>query len=243
MSDNITLNVLTTAGAKIATDEIDWVQHQLVKLEFGENGSATMVSASNPLPVSASIDTVGLATSTGQASQATAVKQDVLLSELQLKANLTETQPVSIITLPLPTGAATAENQQTNALTDIQLRALAIATKEQPDATATYSPNSSTSVAYEASRVAKESAGTLYSVTGYNSKASSQFIQIHNSATLPIDTAIPVVLLIVPPYSNFSYSADKFGRFFSNGITICNSSTGATKTIGLEDIWFDIQYF
>lgn len=243
MADNVQLNAPTTQGEKIATDEIDWVQHQLVKLEFGENGTAIMVSKTNPLPVSASIDTAGLATSTGQASQATAVKQDVLLSELQLKANLTETQPVSIAALPLPTGAATAANQQTNALTDVQLRALPIAIKEQPDATATYSPNSSTSIAYEASRVAKASAGTLYSVTGYNSKASSQFIQLHNSAMLPIDTAIPVVLLTVPPYSNFSYSADKFGRFFSNGITICNSSTGATKTIGLADVWFDIQYF
>lgn len=197
MADNIQLNAPTTAGAEIATDEIDNVQHQLVKLEFGDNGTAIMVSVDNPLPVSASIDTTGL---------------------------------------------ATAENQQTNALTDVQLRALSIAIKEQPDATATYSPTNSTSVAYEASRVVKASAGTLYSVTGYNSKASSQFIQLHNSATLPIDTAIPVVLLIVPPYSNFSYSADKFGRFFSNGITICNSSTGETKNIGLADMWFDIQY-
>lgn len=197
MADNVQLNAPTTQGDRIATDEIDWVQHQLVKLEFGENGTAIMVSKANPLPVSASIDTVGL---------------------------------------------AIAANQQTNSLTNAELRALPIAIKEQPDATATYSPNSSTSVAYEASRVAKSSAGTLYSVTGYNSKESSQFIQLHNSTTLPLDTAIPVVLLTVPPYSNFSYSADKFGRFFSNGITICNSLTGATKTIGLADVWFDIQY-
>lgn len=75
-------------------------------------------------------------------SQATAAKQDALLAELQLKADLTETQPVSVATLPLPTGAATAANQATaNAslssidskltaplsvtgpLTDVQLRA------------------------------------------------------------------------------------------------------------------------
>lgn len=117
-----------------------------------------------------------------------------------------------------------------------------ITTKERPDATATYSPTNSTSLAYEASRVVKASAGTLYSITGYNSKTTSQFIQIHNTQSLPIDTAIPVVLFIVPANSNFSYSSDKFGRFFSNGITICNSSTGSTKTIGLPDVWFDIQY-
>ncbi len=36
------------------------------------------------------------------------------------------TQPVSAVSLPLPTGAATAANQQTDALTDTQLRATAV---------------------------------------------------------------------------------------------------------------------
>lgn len=82
MADNVTLNAPTTQGEKIATDEIDWVQHQLVKLEFGENGTATMVSKTNPLPVSAAIDKTGLATSTGQASQSTALKQDDIINLL-----------------------------------------------------------------------------------------------------------------------------------------------------------------
>ncbi len=38
----------------------------------------------------------------------------------------TTTQPVSASTLPLPTGAATAANQQTDALTDAQLRAASV---------------------------------------------------------------------------------------------------------------------
>lgn len=42
---------------------------------------------------------------------ATGAKQDLLLAELQLKADLTETQPVSVASLPLPSGAATAANQ------------------------------------------------------------------------------------------------------------------------------------
>jgi hypothetical protein len=51
-------------------------------------------------------------------SQATEAKQDSeilalgsLLTELQLKADLTETQPVSITTLPLPSGSATEAKQ------------------------------------------------------------------------------------------------------------------------------------
>ncbi len=46
-------------------------------------------------------------------SQATAAKQDLLLAELQLKADLTETQPVSLASIPLATGASTAANQAT----------------------------------------------------------------------------------------------------------------------------------
>ena len=45
-----------------------------------------------------------------------------LLTELQAKADLTETQPVSAATLPLPTGAAT-ETALGNLLTELQLKA------------------------------------------------------------------------------------------------------------------------
>lgn len=41
-------------GTAIATDSVSSVEHQLVKLEFGDAGAATQVSASNPLPVTAS---------------------------------------------------------------------------------------------------------------------------------------------------------------------------------------------
>ena len=114
--------------------------------------------------------------------------------------------------------------------------------KTVPDATATYAPTNATTTAYAASLIAKAAAGKLLMITGYNSKTTSQFIQVHNTATLPADTAVPVLIFTIPPTSNFSLDMGSYGRFFSTGITICNSSTGPTKTIGAADCWFDVQY-
>lgn len=159
----------------------------------------------------------------GSAGLATSAKQDTLLTELQLKADLTETQPVSI-------------DQATPGTTNL------VQNKEMPDATSTFNPTNATSTAYEASRVVKASAGTLYSVTGYNSKTSAQFIMVFNATSLPANGTAATVMFTVPASSNFSYSADKFGRFFSIGITVANSSTGPTITVGSADCFFDCQY-
>lgn len=49
MADNITLNP-GSGGSVVASDDISGVQHQLVKLEYGADGSATQVSETSPLP-------------------------------------------------------------------------------------------------------------------------------------------------------------------------------------------------
>lgn len=51
MTDNTRLNANTTVGDLYASDDIGGVKHTRVKVEYGDDGSATDVSAANPLPV------------------------------------------------------------------------------------------------------------------------------------------------------------------------------------------------
>jgi len=103
------------------------------------------------------------------------------------------------------------------------------------------STSNKTTTAYAASLIVADREATLKGVTGYNSKTSSQFIQLHDSATLPAESSAPKITFVVGAASNFSLDFGDDGRPFNNGIVICNSSTGATKTIGSADCWFDAQ--
>lgn len=98
------------------------------------------------------------------------------------------------------------------------------------------------SVALEASAVVKASPGTLFSITGYNSSANDQFVQVHDAAALPADIAIPAIVFKVAAQENFFYEIKEIGRFFKNGITVNNSSTCPTKTIGSATLWLNVQY-
>ena len=131
-------------GAVIATDLVTGKEYQIIKIATGGSGVADEVTTLNPMPVT-------VITSVLPTDAATAANQQTdALTDAELRAspvpisgtvsvanfpatqpvsgtvavsNFPATQPISAVSLPLPTGAATAANQQTDALTDTQLRA------------------------------------------------------------------------------------------------------------------------
>jgi hypothetical protein len=111
-----------------------------------------------------------------------------------------------------------------------------------PDASTVTALLNSTTTAYANSLIVKASSGKLFSMNGHNSKNQSQFIHVYNSATLPANGAVPEIIILVPSSTSFFIDMHEHGRYFSNGIVIGNSSTGPTKTIGVADCWFDVQY-
>lgn len=100
----------------------------------------------------------------------------------------------------------------------------------------------SDSVAYVASQVIKATPGILYQLHGYNSLASAQFIQLHDAASVPADTAVPELIITVPASSNFEIDLGVYGKKFLVGIVACNSSTGPTKTVGAANCYFSARY-
>ena len=140
----------------------------------------------------------------------------------------------SVVTaqVDITTGQPTAQGQADQGAMVVQI----------PCALQTCAPLNATVTAYAASLVIKASEGALFYVSGYNSKNAEQFILIFDAAALPADGAIPKVVYRVDARADFDFPFDHFGRHFTNGIVICNSSTGPTKTIGSADCWFDAQY-
>lgn len=95
-------------------------------------------------------------------------------------------------------------------------------------------------VALATSLVVKASAGQLLSIVGYSTV--TQYIQIHDSTTLPADAAVPDVVIPITAGAPFSIDFGELGLDLATGIVVSNSTTGPTKTIGAADTWITAIY-
>lgn len=70
-----------------------------------------------------------------------------------------------------------------------------------------------------------------------NTGAATIYCQIHNVASTPADTAVPVISFAVGAAASVSYDSQQ-GVNFDTGIYVCISSTAPTKTIGAAEAFF-----
>ena len=97
MADNTQLNLATTVGDVIATDDIGGVKHQRVKVQYGDDGAATDVSPTNPLPVTVTGNNVSVDVQNTPSVNATIVTGDTVPVDVQntLSVNVSNTPSVN----------------------------------------------------------------------------------------------------------------------------------------------------
>ena len=98
------------------------------------------------------------------------------------------------------------------------------------------------STALAASLVVRASAGRLLIAAVYNGNVGTQYIQVHNAASLPANTVVPLFTFALTTGAVQVLNFDLTGLPCSTGIVLCNSSTAATKTIGAADCWFTVTH-
>ena len=99
----------------------------------------------------------------------------------------------------------------------------------------------SNSSAAEASRIACTSAARLYTVVVFNNSASDQYLQVFDASSVPANGTVPVLTTKVLAGQTGSFEFGD-GIPMSTGITVCNSSTATTKTLGSADCLFCVTY-
>jgi hypothetical protein len=223
-----------------------------VKIDQTTPNANKVVVVSSGLPTGASTEATLLTVSGKLTDAATATLQTAgnsTLSTISSRITACNTGAVNVTTSALPAGAATEAKQPSlgtagsPSVNVITVQGITNGTAIPISGTVTANTQVMTvanSTAFEASRVIKSSAGTIFSLSGYNS-GPAQFIQFFNSTTVPANATVPVAVFAVSAASGFFLEWEK-GLPFSTGISISNSSTAATKTIGSADCFLTATY-
>lgn len=83
--------------------------------------------------------------------------------------------------------------------------------------------------------------GILYTLTGYTTAASMQFIQLYDTTTYRVANLKPLTTVIINPNTNFSIDFPK-GLYFKNGIVAINSSSSVLHTSGGSNVYYTAAF-
>lgn len=107
----------------------------------------------------------------------------------------------------------------------------------KPLSVSTYSPSLFTNRAANNTLNIKASSGNVFSLSCFNTTASVRYIGLYNTATVPVNTNVPIVSFLVPGNSQIIVGSDYFslsGLNFSTGIAFAISTTMDTLTLALS---------
>lgn len=109
-----------------------------------------------------------------------------------------------------------------------------IAMAQKPLATATYSPSLYTNFGAATKANIKASAGNVFSFSVTNLNAAARYLQLHNKASAPAATDVPLLTFYVPATTGAVIIGNDFfadaGLNFSTGVGFAISTTAATFT-------------
>ena len=94
----------------------------------------------------------------------------------------------------------------------------------------------------EASHIIKGFSAVVRAVMMYNGNASTRTFQMFSSGVVPVDATVPDWLFPVVPGTLSGYDFGVDGIVLSSGVTVCNSTTIPTKTLGSADSYFWVIY-
>lgn len=99
--------------------------------------------------------------------------------------------------------------------------------------TATASPSRYANLGGDPAVLVKAAGGNVFSATCHNENAAARYFQLHNKATVPLATEIPLYTFLVPAGAQIIVGTDFFtanGAHFTNGIGFAFSTTKDTYT-------------
>lgn len=102
-------------------------------------------------------------------------------------------------------------------------------------AVATYSPTLFQNLGADVTKNVKASAGNVFSIICYNANAAARYLQLHNTATTPASSAVPILSFLVPPSGQIGIGSDIFtneGINFATGIAFAFSTARNIYTAG-----------
>jgi hypothetical protein len=210
MADNIA--VTPGSGATIAADDVGGVLYQHVKPAFGTSGNATMVSATDPMPVGGSG-----AAALGKAEDAAHTTGDVGVPAM---------------------GVVTTDNDGTTVTDgDYAMQTInalgALRVQDTPNTTGGLSSFKSIDLD-ESEEEVKGAAGMLYSLNIYNNHATDKrYVKLYDNtaAGTTVGTTTPKNTFVVPAGQNLSLAWDK-GIACATGITLAATTGVADNDTG-----------